>query len=1069
MSQGIHGKGPEKLPQRARAASVPPVSIAATFAVAALAAAALRRLRPAGLPPLEGVVLGLGCALALASSLSFLLSLTDRLSARNFSLLGFALVAALLLLPPIKAAKIKAPRLKRGLLEFVAIATLLLIGLGLRAPVMENPLGGRDAGSYTLRTQHTLRSGRFEFEDEILASAAAEYQQAPRAGLEDLLGAYPIEREGLRVDRYEAPYRPGFYLADREAGRVIPQFFHFYPSTLAVGGLILGPEELHRFSTVIAALFLLTWTCICLRIFESATARLVAIGLLCICPLAIWTDRQTLSETSYGLWLALALLACIARTQDDGDEPATRLRFGYLAGGFLACATVTRGDAWVWAPFVLAALWWRDRDATGHGARLFALLFAIGAAVHAHHAFPYLHDELLRRWPGGKTPTPGALTVLTGVGLLAWWINDLGLGGAQARRAKADEDSSRHALRRGRALLILLALMLAGYALFIRGASAAPFSRLDPVVGSLGWPWLVLALLGLALLYYEGSEQIGRYFAFSLIALLTMALFVPRQLPSAGLYYYGRYLTPLVLPLCALLAGLVFERATRLVPEGAPRAVGVSLGLGLLVHLAWPLMSSAQTHMEEREGASEAVELISARLRPGAIVIAGGEGWHRGFTFNQIAGALAMREGVRVLPYRDRQRAYHMAYELLVASPASSGKEPPPVYLLINESTHHYTRKDDKRVVAGSDDLLSAPLQAKRVHNFEFWFDRLTPDPDAPPTRITRDGMRMSLIELDISAPQLEREGVELRLVSPKVRRAGPVTNRSASKAQNWKEGKLCLDPQRPLSFHIDSSKITREGGELIVEMHPGSAANNAALNLEIDGQRVPLDSPGSSPQPRGTLGPFPLTPGQHRIAIRAFDTTVAGPCPHGSLAALRLLPPPRSALSSLEATNRDASTLHRGSERGHPVKRSAWASSVSLTRFRVGLPLETEIAGMSMRLRAGRSLDFPTSWLPREAVDEEEREFDVIVTLSKMKLSEGVKLALELDGEGVQLSSPPLQQAGSWQSPKLRWTGHEGRVRARLLLVGANAANGDFVDVRDIAFFSREPLTPSEAARPLP
>ena len=485
------------------------MSIGAALALAVLLVSAIQRLRSSGLRPLERGVIGTSICFAFASLIALALSACGLLGAGNFAVSCLAMAALLRFGPRPAGLEERAPtRLdNHGLLASTAIALLVLLGLGLRGQPMDNPLGGRDAGSYTLRTQQTLRSGNLEFVDEGLLEAEARYNNFPSAGLEDLLGAFPIEREGVRVDRYEAPYRPGFYLADRETGRVQAQFFHLYPSSLAIGGFLFGPEALHRSSLFIAALFLLTWTCIILRVLANANACFVALGLLVLCPLAIWTDRQTLSETSYGLWLALAFLSSIHKSEESGGEP-DKLHFGYLAALFLGCATLTRGDAWVWAPFVLAALWCRSYKSTPWAARIFAAIFAAGIVFHSYFAFAYLHDELLRRWPGGEPPTPNELSLLALSGFVGWLAIDLLLA-SRPRPAPESEAWRSHAKLQGQAVAGGLLALAIGY-LLTNEPGQSPYSRLDPLVPSLGWPWLALALAGLLALARQQGATLAR-------------------------------------------------------------------------------------------------------------------------------------------------------------------------------------------------------------------------------------------------------------------------------------------------------------------------------------------------------------------------------------------------------------------------------------------------------------------------------------------------------------------------------------------------------------------------------
>ena len=203
------------LPQLARTASFASVSVVATIGCAALCASVVRKVHGAPLTRAESWTLGLGLALAIASLVALALSALGQLMGWSFAGTCVVLAVAIDRLAP-ASGPVLPPRPAGRLLLMLALG-----GLALRAVPMENALGGRDPGTYTLRTQQTLRSGDLTYQDEVLAWASTEHQRQPRATLEDLLGNYLPDESTGRRDRYEAAYRPGFYLADRETGRLL--------------------------------------------------------------------------------------------------------------------------------------------------------------------------------------------------------------------------------------------------------------------------------------------------------------------------------------------------------------------------------------------------------------------------------------------------------------------------------------------------------------------------------------------------------------------------------------------------------------------------------------------------------------------------------------------------------------------------------------------------------------------------------------------------------------------------------------------------------------------------------
>ncbi|MBC8067692.1 MAG: hypothetical protein IAG13_05105, partial [Deltaproteobacteria bacterium] len=125
-----------------------------------------------------------------------------------------------------------------GWREAIVAVVIAAGAFALRWPPHEHALAGRDQGSYALRAEFTAQTGGIVSIDPVLRAAALE--QDDHAGPQDLLGLYPLRTELWREDLYEASYRPGWYLADREAGRVVPQFLHLHPSTMAVAWLVAG-------------------------------------------------------------------------------------------------------------------------------------------------------------------------------------------------------------------------------------------------------------------------------------------------------------------------------------------------------------------------------------------------------------------------------------------------------------------------------------------------------------------------------------------------------------------------------------------------------------------------------------------------------------------------------------------------------------------------------------------------------------------------------------------------------------------------------------------------------------
>jgi hypothetical protein len=912
--------------------------------------------------------------------------------------------------------------------SLAAGAVIVLAGLALRCPTADYALAGRDQGTYTLRAQSTIRTGRLDLVDPVLAAAS---DAAPeRAGPADLLGLYPTRGDAWARDRYEGAYRPGLYLADRERGHVVPQFFHLHPMWMATAGLLAGPAAVAAVIPLQAMLALLGIWAVARRLWPGGPWAALATALVVVAPLSIWVQRTALTEVPATMLLWAAVLAILR--DDDRDREAAAMLLG--AGAWL------RGHGWLMAPIVTAVLW--SIPAGRRGPRragvVFVVMVVAAVLVHAGSIYPYLHDELGRQLPGDLHPSPGVIIAAAVAGALAWWAADE-LWAARRRPGPG--------WRRGPAALVVLLAGALGVWAWARGLTPTrPFSRLDPLVVMIGPVWLATATIGavrLATVRLTSRPRDVWLLAVGASIVVTAGLYAQRNLPQLGLYYYGRYLAPELLVLAALLATAGIEAVFRRL-AGRPwlaRSVAAVHAAGLLVSVAAVLVTSPLTRMAEFAGASAVLDHLAARLPPGAIVIAGGEGWHHGHTFNQVGGALALRDGVTVLPYRTREAAYASLHELLVAGPAATGRAAPPVFLLINEATKPY-RPDDAGPVAGFDDLLWPPFSAARVDLVELYVDRLTPVTDAVPTRVTRDGLRMGLMQVVVDAERL-----------------GDVETYSFGTA--WSDdlvithakrnaGPLCLRKQQVIDVELPARGGAGDGPvSLVLVAAPGTSVHNHRWRITADGTSLSADLPHAHDRARDTLGPFVLGARPRQLTIRGAPKKVRGAaCPRGGIAQLRILGPERAQLRSVP---HDAVTFAPPSDLGHPVEPARWVSGRGLSRFRAGVHPTPEIRGLSMVVTPAESLGFPVQALP----DEGRSPVDVVVTLSSTRgTAGGATMEVRADARTLGERALPPDRTRSWQSSILTAPALAPATALSIALSGESPDAS--VDVRDIGLFSR-------------
>lgn len=940
----------------------------------------------------------------------------------------------------------RRPRLRLHGRSLLVAGLVVGGGLSLRLPPADYALAGRDQGTYTLQAQHALRTGGLGLVDPVLAAASREVETRPGPG--DILGLYPIRGDAWAADRYEGAYRPGFYLADRERGRVVPQFLHLHPLLMATGGLVLGPSRVTWVVTLEAALALLcVWT-VARRLLGSVPWALVCAGLVAASPLLCWVHRTALTEVLATVLLFGAVL-CVLRSEEHG--PGELARAGLLFGA----TAWLRGHAWVVAPVVAMLLLLvppGDR-ATRRGSLVYVAIVVAGVLAHAASSWPYLHDELARQLPGDLHPSPGQIAIGAAGGLMVWWSIDERWG---ARRT-SDRVARAGARLVARAPLVLgLGLVTVfGAWLVLRGGEATrPFSRLDPWIAVAGAPLSVLAALGLASLGRARLSLTAAHVWLVAIAasvLVTVGLYAQRNLPQLHLYYYGRYLAPEAWPIAALAATHAVRRIGVALARWRRAAFAVTVGLcGLLAwSVAGVLVVHPVTRLREFAGAEAAVDHIAAQLPEGAIVIAGGEGWHHGHTWNQIGGALALRTGVTVLPYRSREAAYATMHELLVERPRATGLPAPPVFLLLNEATKPYTRDGD--VVAGIDDLLPPPFFATRIDLVELEVDRLTPTREALPTRVTRDGLRMGLFAVEVDpARRAAVKRHRLSVIEDRVVAEGGAVVRGGRP----KKGRACLDPREPLRVELPPVAPGDAGPvSIVLVATPGTSSATPHWRVRIDGAAIDTEPPGAPARARDTLGPIVVARRPTEIEIRGSKRRHRGrACPHGGLAEVRVLGPDLPVLDRASKSVRGFGPPH---DLGVPVRPASWVSARGLSRYRPGVSPPPEIRAVSMVLRPGTDLSFSPEWMP----DGGRRPLDVIVTLARSRAGPDARLVVLLEGEPVLEVAPPATRDGSWQSSVATLPPPGPVARFGLRLVGDPDAQ---VFVRDIGLFSRAvPISP--------
>jgi len=902
------------------------------------------------------------------------------------------------------------PRRDRpGRAGWVPVATVFVLAAVLRLPVHEYPLGGRDQGTYLLRAEVTARTGGLAKDDAILAAAGAS--AAHRIGPLDILGLYPRHGDAHRATHYEAAYRPGFYLSDRDRGIVRPQFFHMFPVLLAVSVLLGCPPGLLAMAQ--GVLGVLAVFAFAGRHFpERRIWAFLAAAVVALAPIAIWVHRNTLSETLAALLFgasAVAAQRAAACSTPQGREGELR-----LAGFALGCLAWARGNGLLIAPIVLLVLLgggaWRQRSI-----QIYAALVVLSAGVHTFTVFPYLHDEVARQWLPNLPLTPPALAVALAVCMACGWLRD------------AFRPWPRVLGHLPHALTLLAVLVYA--AARWTGTPGPPWSRLDPTLPLLGAPLLVLAILGASRRACFPEGMPGRWLcALASAVAWTLLLYAPRNLPDVSLYYYGRYLVPELLPAAALFATHGLRTAvSHLAGRGVPPPLTLAAGVAaMLVPSVWPLLRHPTTRLQEFQGAGAMAAALSARLEPEAIVLAGGEGWHHGHTFNQIGGALALRHGHHVLPYLQREAAYATLYELLVLRPQSHGP-PPPVYILHNEAT---LASLGAQTEAAVDLQLPPPFRVETATFAELFVHRLTPTRGEIPHRVTRDDLRMALLRVG-----LDDGAEELRLRYDAALGFTPGAGAG---------DRFCLPREGMATFELPATPWARQ---LVVVADAGNARPTQDWQIFVDGERVERTTPALPHRERHTIGPIVRERPPHTLAVRGAEGGDPA-CPWGAVVEIRLL----GLDASPEGAERDTLRVRPDRDLGHPFPPTVWTAGRSLSAYRPGAR-GGAAKDRSMVLVAGDALSFSPIQRPGDAG----RGCRITVALTSARLDAGARLEILAGDRQLATFDPPDTLRGTWRSEVASCETTELVVAVTVRL--AAAAPGDQVELRDVTLWDAEVL----------
>lgn len=496
--------------------------------------------------------------------------------------------------------------------------TVLLILLLVCAAVYFRPheyvFGGQDVGTYVNIGATIARTGKF-----VLHEPWVEFLSAHSAVTLREQPANFLTRKLQFV---------GWYIDDGIPGRVIPQFFPFHPTLIAVGmqlaGLYGGLLVTPLWGVLgLAAVYLVT------RRLLNAKTALLAVFLLAVTPTQVYFSRYSTTEP-LTLLLVFAGLLAFQVLWDTGFRSRA---WGMFFGGVFGAAFLTRIDLVVvfgCAILFLMFAWLLGYRRPGWWAAALSFgVLSVYATVSALVLnWPYVWNtygavlRLLKNQPvfiGGA-----ALIVLGGV------VGIFLLRNRSSNRAKRLGDFvSLRWISRG---LVVAALALSAYAYFLRPLiepthayphwlSGNPVASLDALNWvRIGWYvtplGLLLATVGLAGIFRKHLEL--RWGFFLSVGVLTTLQYVYKAfIPSYHIYMMRRYV-PIVLPMLMIYAAsavnVLLDNRARVL-----KSLGILTSLGLTIGLLYQGRNVGL--YRDYVGAVEQISGLNMHLKSDAIVI----------------------------------------------------------------------------------------------------------------------------------------------------------------------------------------------------------------------------------------------------------------------------------------------------------------------------------------------------------------------------------------------------------------------------------------------------------------
>lgn len=261
------------------------------------------------------------------------------------------------------------PREARWVLVAFLATSVLFVALAFRP--FELILGPRDAATYPATAAQIARHGGIVIHDPLIPTLAETEPEYPERIWSQF---FAPQHEGRFY--YTFARMPAFFIADMEQGTVVPQFYHLYPTWLAIAFSFLGIKAGLLMTPYLSLLGAIGAFLVARRLFGSRVA-LMAYLFLILNTLQVWFARYSTSEgaTQFLVFLAIFSLLCL--------EEHKEFFFGLLAGFAFGLIGLVRVDfffPWLLLLPYLAYLFVTHRFRRAHR----GFLFSFGVlAVHS--------------------------------------------------------------------------------------------------------------------------------------------------------------------------------------------------------------------------------------------------------------------------------------------------------------------------------------------------------------------------------------------------------------------------------------------------------------------------------------------------------------------------------------------------------------------------------------------------------------------------------------------------------------------------------------------------------------